>query len=109
MTLSAKGSDDGTGILWVTMPLDDNANHMVVRGVLRAFDASDVSKPELWDSANTGNGNDMLGQFAKFNPPTVANGKVYVATFQQETISANGTHSKNAQGDQPALAIYGSR
>jgi hypothetical protein len=109
MTISAMGSGDGTGILWVTMPFAGNANHTVVRGVLRAFDASDVSKPELWDSEATGNDNDRLGQFAKYNPPTVANGKVYVATFQQETVLANGTHVKNPQGDQPALAIYGPR
>jgi hypothetical protein len=109
MTISAMGANDDTGILWVTMPFAGNANHLVIRGVLRAFDASDVSKPELWDSESTGNNYDRLGQFAKYNPPTVANGKVYVATFQQETVTANGTHIKNPQGDQPALAIYGPR
>lgn len=109
LALSADGSTDGTGILWVAMPYAGNANHMVVRGVLRAFDASDVSKPELWDSESTGNQNDRLGQFAKFCPPTVANGKVYVATFQQEFVTANGTHVKAQGGDQPALVIYGLR
>ena len=88
-------------------PLAANANHFVVRGVLRAYDASDVGKGELWDSENTGNGNDSLGQFAKYCPPIVANGKVYVATFQQETILANGKHVKTDGGDQPALVIYG--
>jgi hypothetical protein len=91
------------------MPFAGNANHLVIRGVLRAFDASDVSKAELWDSESTGNDNDRLGQFAKYCPPTVANGKVYVATFQQETVTANGTHLKNTEGDQPALVIYGPR
>jgi len=111
LSISASGTTDGTGILWVNMPLQANANHFVVRGVLRAFDASDISKRELWDSESTGNANDSLGQFAKFNPPIVANGKVYVAAFQQETILANGVHM-NAQGqgvDQPALVIYGLR
>jgi hypothetical protein len=111
LSLSASGTTDGTGILWVNMPLRANANHLVQRGVLRAFNASDVSQPELWDSEGTGNTSDSLGQFAKFNPPIVANGKVYVATFQQEAILANGVHVK-AQGagvDQPALAIYGLR
>jgi hypothetical protein len=109
MTVSAMGSADGSGILWVTMPFAGNANAGVVRGVMRAFNASDVSQPELWDSEGTGNNNDRLGQFAKFNPPTVANGKVYVGTFQEEIVSANQTHSKNPQGDQPALVIYGLR
>jgi hypothetical protein len=109
MTLSAMGSMDGTGVLWVAMPFAGNANAGVVRGILRAFDASDVSKGELWDSESTGNQNDSLGQFAKFCPPTVANGKVYVATFQQEIVEANQTHVKAVPGDQPALVIYGLR
>ncbi len=108
MTLSAKDSLDASGILWVTMPVNGSANHDVVRGVLRALDASDVSKPELWNSENTGNEHDRLGYFAKFNPPTVANGKVYVATFQEEML-AGGTRTKNLQGEPPALVIYGLR
>jgi len=109
LALSANGTTDGTGILWATTPFAANANHIVVRGILRAFDASDVSKGELWDSEGTGNENDRLGQFSKFNPPTVANGKVYVATFQQETVLANNNHVKTPDGDQPALVIYGLR
>jgi hypothetical protein len=107
LSLSANGATDG--ILWVAMPFSLNANHGVVQGVLRALDASDVSKDELWDSENTGNDNDHLGQFAKFCPPTVANGKVYVATFQQEVIGNDGIHRKVQGGDQPAVAIYGLR
>jgi hypothetical protein len=107
LSLSANGTADGSGVLWIAMPFASNANRQVVLGVLRALDASDVSKPELWDSENTGNGNDRLGQFAKFCPPTVANGKVYVATFQQETIGHDGVHRPTPPpGDQPALAIY---
>ena len=41
---------------------------------LTAYDASDVSKPALWKDGN-------YGTFAKFSPPMVANGKVYMATF----------------------------
>jgi hypothetical protein len=107
MSLSADGNKDGTGIVWVTMPYANSANRFVVRGVLRAFDAADVSRPQLWDSENTGNPNDRLGQFAKFSPPTVANGKVYVATFQAESVGTDNVHTKKQGGDQPALAIYG--
>jgi hypothetical protein len=106
LSLSANGADEKTGVLWVTMPLAFNANHTVVLGVLRAFDASDVSKGQLWSSEDEGVPDDRLGMFAKFNPPTVANGKVYVATFQQERVE-NGVHAKMTGGDQPALAIYG--
>jgi hypothetical protein len=106
ISISANGQSDGTGILWVTMPFAESANHAVVRGVLRAFNASDVTD-EVWDSESTGDVNDRLGQFAKFAPPTVANGRVYVGTFQQETIGEHNVHQKAAGGDQPALAIYG--
>lgn len=109
LSLSADGARDGSGILWAAMPYAANANHMVVRGVLRAFDASNVAKGELWDSENSGDPNDRLGLFAKFCAPTIANGKVYMATFQQETILANGNHTKALHGDQPALVIYGLR
>lgn len=107
LSLSADGDKDGTGIMWVNMPYAEDANRMVVRGVLRAFDASDVSRPQLWDSENTGNQSDRLGQFAKYCPPTVANGKVYVAVFQAEMIDTDVVHSKRMGGDQPALVIYG--
>jgi hypothetical protein len=110
LTISANGANaataDDTAILWATMPFESNANHEIVRGVLRAFNAVDVSKGQLWSSESTGNDDDRLGLFAKNNPPVVANGKVYVATFQQERID-NGIHRKAEGGDQPALVLYG--
>jgi hypothetical protein len=106
LTLSANGTDASTGIVWATMPFAENANHAVVRGVLRAFDAMDVSKGELWDSEQSGK--DGLGFFAKYNPPVVANGKVYVAAFQQESVDTNTqVHTKAPGGLMAALVIYG--
>lgn len=104
LALSANATNAATGIIWATMPFNGNANMAVVQGALRAFDASDVSKGELWDSEASGK--DNLGFFAKFNPPVVANGKVFVAAFQQERID-NGEHFKADGGLQPALVIYG--
>ena len=75
-----------------------------LREEFAAFDAENLSRA-LWTS-DVQPGRDALGYFAKFNPPTVANGKVYVATFQQERID-NGAHKKMDGGDQPALVIYG--
>lgn len=77
-----------------------------MRGAVRAFDASDVSSGQIWGSEDTANPNDSLGMFAKFNPPVVANGKLFATTFQQERID-NGVHFKAAGGLQPALVIYG--
>lgn len=82
MSLSANGSKAGTGILWTTASLQGDANRNTVPGILRAFDASDVTK-ELWNSEQNA-GRDSLGNFAKFCPPTVANGKVYVPTFSNQ-------------------------
>ena len=108
MTVSALDGQPNSGILWAAMPFAENANHLVTLGVLRALNASDISQPELWDSENTGDPNDRLGQFAKFCPPTVSNGKVYVATFQEEFIKQDGIHVKAPPpGDLPALVIYG--
>jgi hypothetical protein len=51
-----------------------------VPGIVRAYDTSNVGGTELWDSQLNA-GSDSIGNFAKFVPPTVANGKVYMATF----------------------------
>jgi len=108
ITVSSNGSDVNSGIAWVTMPFATDANQFVTLGILRAFDASDVSTGQLWSTEESGVPADRLGMFAKFNPPTVANGKVYVATFQEERID-NGAHKVLVGGDQPALVIYGTK
>jgi hypothetical protein len=79
LSLSANGAQPGTGILWATMPYSLDAENAVVTGILRAFDASDLSV-ELWNSRDDYIRDDY-GNFAKYVPPTVANGKVYVSTF----------------------------
>ncbi len=73
LSLSAHGGRHGSGLLWATFPLPGSS-----AGVLAAYDAEDVSR-ELWISATRAG--DALGSFAKFNPPTIAAGKVYVGTF----------------------------
>jgi hypothetical protein len=82
LSLSSNGSQAGTGILWVNHVAAGNANNAVVPGVLQAFDATDVTH-ELWNS-NWSSKRDSIGKFAKFVPPTIANGKVYMATFSNK-------------------------
>jgi outer membrane protein assembly factor BamB len=82
LALSAASDQPDSGLLWVTLPIALNANHQVVPGVLRVFDASDVTG-ELWNSEQTPS-RDSFGNLAKFNPPTVVNGKVYVPTFSNQ-------------------------
>ena len=82
LSISANGGTAGSGILWAALPLADDAENAVVTGVLRAFDASDVSH-ELWNSRMNA-ARDDLGNFAKYVPPTIANGRVYMASFSNQ-------------------------
>ncbi len=81
LSLSANGRKSGTGIVWASHPFKCDANHAVCPGILRAYDAENVGR-ELWNSDQAG-GRDAVGSFAKFVPPTVANGRVYLATFSK--------------------------
>jgi hypothetical protein len=82
LALSSNGSQDSSGILWASHPINGDANQAVVPGILQAFDATNVEK-ELWNSNMTGK-RDSVGRFAKFVTPTIANGKVYLATFSNK-------------------------
>ena len=84
LSLSASASTPGTGIVWATHPLVDNAAGRTVAGIVRAFDASDLSR-QLWNSKQNAPRDDF-GSFAKFCPPTVANGKLYLATFANRLV-----------------------
>jgi hypothetical protein len=94
LCLSANGRNLGSAILWASLPLKGDANLQTVDGVLRAFDALDLTK-ELWNSEQNP-ARDRVGMFAKFCPPVIANGKVYLATFS------------NNSGQPNKLIVYGS-
>ena len=79
---SSEGSKPGSAILWANIPISEDANHATVDGILRAFDATDLSK-ELWNSQQIAS-RDQLGKFAKFCAPTIANGRVYMSTFSNK-------------------------
>ena len=95
LTLSADGTNKHTGVVWATVPLkgttngqDNNgdANQHVVEGLLFAYDAAEFGTNDdgskflkmLWNS-HVIPGNTF--SFSKFCPPVVANGKVYVTTY----------------------------
>ncbi len=83
LTLSANGEQQGSGVLWATVVTGGDAeNNPPVPGELHAFDAANVSH-ELWNSTMNAS-RDRFGNFAKFVPPLVANGKVYVATWSNQ-------------------------
>src|SRR6185312_1915856 len=88
LAVSANGTSGG--IVWANHPWspaaggEANAITQVVPGVLRAFDATDV-RVELWNNrADRTAPADSVGDFAKFCPPTIANGKVYYAAWSQK-------------------------
>ncbi len=82
LSISSNNNDAASGIVWACFPFNGNANNQVRPGTIAAYSAADVSSGEIWNSDM--NVTDALGKFAKFNSPTVANGKVYAPTFSNE-------------------------
>jgi hypothetical protein len=100
LSISARGRTRGSGIVWASHPYRENANQRVVAGIVRAYDASDL-RTELWNSKYVAS--DDIGNFAKFCPPTVANGRVYMASMGgiQNKVVLKGTAI-----DAPALINF---
>jgi hypothetical protein len=115
LSLSADGKIAGTAILWASLPPFGNANHGSVDGLLTAYDAAQFDAQgrlvQLWHSHQ--NPNDDPGIFAKFCCPTVANGKVFLATFSNEfqiyglRTTSNGGYSVGFGGND-GLSLNGS-
>jgi outer membrane protein assembly factor BamB len=88
LAVSSNGSQPNTGIVWALAPISGDANKHVVPGILRAYDATALDPipnadgtPRLmllWDSTHIP-GNHF--SFSKFCPPVVADGKVFVPTY----------------------------
>lgn len=83
LTVSSNGTVSGSGILWASYASSGNAGNTLCPGILRAFDASDVTK-ELWNSGQSSS--DYPGSYAKYCSPTVVNGHVYLATFSKQVV-----------------------
>jgi hypothetical protein len=88
LSVSADANIPGTGIVWASEPFNTQGDvvnsavggglNNVVAGVLHAFDAENLES-DLWNSeSNAARDGSFL--FAKFNPPVVANGRIYMAT-----------------------------
>ena len=76
--LTVTSNAGSNGIVWASTPYHNNAVHMSVQGVLYAFDANTLTP--LWSDKDN-DARDEIGMFAKYVPPVVANGKLYMATF----------------------------
>ncbi len=86
LVVSSNGETPGTGILWAAVTTNGDSWHSIARGGLVALDAMNPTMP-LWDSTINST-RDNLGNLAKFSPPTVANGKVYVNSFATANASS---------------------
>ena len=84
LAVSANGNQAGTGVVWAARAFTGNPNEQTQPGILYAFDASDLTH-ELWDSKQNP-ARDDVGNYAKFAAPTIANGKVYLATFSNQLL-----------------------
>ncbi len=73
-------------------PTSGNANNQVRPGTFAAYKANNIAAGEIWNSDQRQA--DTVGKFAKFNAPTVANGRVYVPTFSK-AIKVYGTTTTN--------------
>jgi hypothetical protein len=92
LALSANGTTPGSGIVWASMLTADDSDNFGHTGVLLAFNADNLLQ-ELWSSGTLAT--DAVGNWAKFTPPTVANGRVYMAS-----VPADGVGTTN-------VTVYG--
>lgn len=83
MCLTSDENRPATAVLWACVPYGD-ANKTVTGGRLLAYDVNQFKEgpngaviPKIWDSADWG----LDFSFCKFTPPVVANGRVYVPTY----------------------------
>jgi hypothetical protein len=82
LSLSANGGS--SGILWAAIHATGDSWHESRPGVLHAYEADDI-RHELWNSLEVP-ARDDCGEYSKMAPPTIANGRVYLASFGSENI-----------------------
>lgn len=91
LAVSSADATGADGIVWSVAPRkslwrDPAANEIPGPSILRAFDAtvSGTAIAELWNSEM--DVADAVGTASKFQPPLVANGRVYVATYNNKVV-----------------------
>lgn len=82
LSISADGGKEG--ILWAAIHATGDSWHESRPGVLHAYDADDITH-ELWNSLEDPERDDC-NNYSKMAPPTIANGKVYLASFGTQNV-----------------------
>lgn len=75
LTISANGSAANSGIVWASIPTNQDAKQVLTGGILRAFHAETLQ--QIWTSEQNAT-RDRAGTLVKFVPPVVVNGRVYM-------------------------------
>jgi hypothetical protein len=98
LAVTSDGATPNTGIVWTLTPLSGDANTHVVRGILRAYDATNLDPisnsdgtPRLklpWHSDHIPNN---AFNHNKFFPPVVADGKVFIQIYDGR-VDVYGLH-----------------
>jgi outer membrane protein assembly factor BamB len=84
LSLSANGGRGG--ILWAAIHATGDSWHESRPGILHAYDADDI-RHELWNSLELPERDDC-GEYSKMAPPTIANGRVYLASFGTQNVGS---------------------
>lgn len=112
LSASSNGTMPGTGVVWALVPANGDGNSCRgVKAMLMAFKADDVTQ-ELWrsqgrDAAVSDTAN-SVGLLARFNPPIIANGRVFVGTAgDAEPLQRYGGPRPFAPNINYYLAVYG--
>jgi hypothetical protein len=108
IVISANGQNPSSGIVWAYTPIENTPGPQP--GYLHAYSAADFSNNifhELWN--NTQDDQDSGCAYTKFNQPLIANGKVFLPTFQgrvivygildQKALIARANRTKSRQKD----------
>ncbi|MEO8736827.1 MAG: fibronectin type III domain-containing protein, partial [Edaphobacter sp.] len=82
LSLSSNGDKDG--ILWAAIHATGDSWHESRPGILHAYDGDNI-RHELWNSLQN-SARDDCGEYSKMAPPTIANGRVYLASFGTENV-----------------------
>jgi hypothetical protein len=105
LSVSSADSTGKNGIVWSLSPRkslwrDPVATVIPGRSILRAFSAApnaDGTITELWNSEQ--DLRDAVGSASKFQPPLVANGKVYVSTYDNKVLIYGTTPAQQTARD----------
>jgi hypothetical protein len=101
LSISANGDKDG--ILWAAIHATGDSWHESRPGILHAYEANNVMH-ELWNSLQNP-GRDDCKNYSKMAPPTVANGKVYLASFGDKNTGSGQVCVYGLLPDGPAPGI----